>query len=331
MAKNSALSLIGLFILLYFNLGYGAVTSINIVQDTLACTLNNTCAKWKITGLCFWLDCDPFCSINTTLKVDHYLPDLVVSVYKGHHHNAWKEPEITGYDAAAFAAGQSQTHSLLHADLGHGNQSAATVTEQDTHFKEVDVIGNPALLFFRHMPRLFLQSQASAWMPYYLSLADAYQWRSPLIEIVSHPVNSLTPGMRVVGSLINNWGSVFPRTGFLNQPNDPKAAAVIAQRAADIVAAQHTASTHIARTLSSSSCGEACTVEDMQEGSPQHALWQMVYPFSEKSCDIFGKNDLAGKLWEQEAYQQGEGNYVWVLWRHYHGCIPGDGEYLFST
>jgi integrating conjugative element protein (TIGR03756 family) len=333
MAKNSTLSLVLLIALLFVNHSYaGKVSSIDIVRDTVACTLNNTCAKWEVTGLCFWLDCDPFCAVNTTLKVDHYLPDFVVSVYKGHRHNAWQEPEITGYDAAAYKAGQWQTQSLLQADLGQGNQSAATPSEQDTHFKEVDVIGNPALLFFQNLPRLFLPSQARPWMLYYLSLADAYQWRSPLVEIALHPVNSLTPGRRVVGSFLNNWGSIFPRTGFLNQPSDQKAAAVIAQRAVDIVAAQHTASApHIARALSSSSCGEACAVEDMQENSAQHALWQMVYPFSEKSCGVFGDNDLPGRPWEQNAYRQGEGNYVWILWRHYHGCIPGDGEYLFST
>ena len=37
------------------------------------------CLDWQIIGLCFWLKCSPKCSIKTTPKISHYLPDLTVT------------------------------------------------------------------------------------------------------------------------------------------------------------------------------------------------------------------------------------------------------------
>ncbi|EPM83799.1 hypothetical protein A3SM_11308, partial [Pseudomonas syringae pv. actinidiae ICMP 18886] len=48
---------------------------------------------------------------------------------------------------------------------------------------------------------------------------------------------ALIPGRREVGGLTSGdmWGSVYPRSGFIHQADDYKAASVIAQRAGDVV------------------------------------------------------------------------------------------------
>lgn len=51
----------------------------------------------------------------------------------------------------------------------------------------------------------------------------------------------------------------------------------------------------------------------------------------ELQCVMFGSNDLKQVApWEQDAAILGDGNYAWVMWRMYRGCIPGNGKYVDS-
>ncbi|MNE94609.1 TraU protein [compost metagenome] len=65
-------------------------------------------------------------------------------------------------------------------------------------------------------------------MPYYLSTLDSLAWRHGIPETF-YP-EALMPGIREVGRQAsgNMWGNVYPRQGFLVQPDDFKAAAVMA-------------------------------------------------------------------------------------------------------
>jgi hypothetical protein len=48
--------------------------------------------RWMPVGVCFWLRCSFFgCRVRTSLKVGHYNPDLVVSVYNELGGNPWVE------------------------------------------------------------------------------------------------------------------------------------------------------------------------------------------------------------------------------------------------
>ncbi|WP_181943746.1 TraU family protein, partial [Klebsiella pneumoniae] len=88
---------------------------------------------------------------------------------------------------------------------------------------------------------------ATAWQPYFLSNLDALMWRTGLPESV-YP-EALTPGRREIGATTagNMWGNVYPRSGFVTQTDDYKAAAVTAQRAADIIT--RPGQIHVYRTL----------------------------------------------------------------------------------
>jgi integrating conjugative element protein (TIGR03756 family) len=282
-----------------------------------------SCLKYKVIGLCFWKVCAAhFCWIEETLKVDQYLPDAVVSIYRKDDSNPWDYPH-TIVDPLAHQIGQTQTKSIMGFDMGVGYQSNSQPQEQNNHFKEADLIGNPAIAIFQSLDDVFLPSQAKPFMPYYLSQADSYLWRSPLIEMALYP-SGLVPGLHVVGSLINNWGNVYPRTGFIDQPADGKVAAVIAQRAADI--ATRTTQPHVYQPLNiNNSCGDHCDTWEAKENDP-NTNWQMIYPKQENICVVFGENDLKQlRPWEQDAAQQGDGNYAWIMWRHYRGCIPDKG------
>lgn len=83
--------------------------------------------------------------------------------------------------------------------------------------------------------RYVCQGAGTALRPYLLSTLDAVAWRYGMPESL-YP-EALTPGMREVGSRAsgNLWGNVYPRSGFLHQTDDYKAAAVVAQRAGDVI------------------------------------------------------------------------------------------------
>jgi len=288
-----------------------------------------SCLHYKVIGVCYWLVCEGSnCHVETTPKIEHYLPDAVVSVFRQSNSNPWDYAHSV-VDPAAYQAGKAEVKTTMGFNLAEGNQSESNNEEQNNHFKEADLIGNPAISFFSSKADVFLPSQAKPLLPYYTSLGDAYMWRSPLIEAARYAAY-LVPGIHVVGSLVNQWGAVYPRVGFINQPADGKAAAVIAQRAADI--ATRGEQPHIYNPLNTDdSCGDHCQTWEAIENDA-NTQWQMIYPISDHQCQVFGENDLTSlQPWGQDAAVKGDGNYAWVMWRHYKGCIPGRGKYLGST
>jgi integrating conjugative element protein (TIGR03756 family) len=189
------------------------LTTIQVAQSTFNAAPH--CLHYKIIGTCFWQSCNNgICSITATPKVDHYLPDAVVSVFRQANSNPWDYANKL-IDPPAEKAGEIQLKNKLRIDLGEGNENSGSVHDQNTHFKEVDVIGNPAIVLFAKHSKVFLPSKAHPFTPYYLSLADAYLWRSPLVEAGLYP-QYLLPDVHIVGSLIDNWGSIYPRTGLHN-------------------------------------------------------------------------------------------------------------------
>ncbi len=311
-------------ILLTQNLNACELSTLEIIQHTLTGIPN--CSHYRITGICFWLDCHyGICTTNTTLRVEHYLPDAVVSVYRKTDGNPWNYAKTV--DKLAYPLGAAQLEKMLGSSLGYGQLPADQKTDIDTHFKEVDVIGNPALTLLYRFNEVFISSSTKAFKPYYVSLADSYAWRSPMLEMAMYP-QWVLPGVRSIGSALNRWGNVYPRTGFILQSNDAKAAAVIAQRAVDI--ATHNHLLHAYQALSND-CGQACSVSETKENDPD-TQWQMLYPQAETTCSVFGENDSTTLCpWKSDATQTSHGSYAWVLWRHYQGCIQGQGKYLGSV
>lgn len=48
--------------------------------EIIASSLSTNCIAYRVTGICYWLLCTPFgCTVKTSIKVKHNLPELVVS------------------------------------------------------------------------------------------------------------------------------------------------------------------------------------------------------------------------------------------------------------
>lgn len=260
------------------------INSVSIIGDTLKGVPK--CMHYKIVGLCFWLRCSADgCYTETTLKIDQYLPDVVVSVYTQHNNNPWWFAQHIE-DSVFYQAGKAQISHFAHFKLGSGDEHDNSHRDINNKFHEVDIMGNPALFLLSGYD-VMLPSAVMPYTPYYSSLMDAYAWRY-----------------------------------------DAKAAAVDALRVSTIITTL--GQPHLYMPLSNA-CGSHCSVYPVKENS-KNAQYQMIYPKVENQCTVFGGSDITSvTLWETNASSKGHDRYVWILWRHYHGCVQDHGaKYLGS-
>ena len=195
-----------------------AVTSVLLLSATGSYALNTAtivgsvaspdCLEYRVVGICYWLYCTwTGCTVRTSVKVRHYIPDAVVSSYSNTGENPWVEVRaMSTPNPSAQAGGDGTTNE------DHENNLAK--------FKNADVIGHPGVEVFNQFVSssgYFCEGAGTAFMPYLLSTLDTPAWRYNVPEMV-YP-EALIPGMREVGarSTLNLWGNVYPRGGFLHQ------------------------------------------------------------------------------------------------------------------
>src|SRR3989338_10738159 len=293
----------------------------------------------KITGVCVWWHCDsPFhCGFDFTLELDEYLPDLLVSVYNGRGNDPLYEmsefPSSTlSPDEMAYQSGNILFHQTLnstyanppHADLGNGNSNSNKNHYDALRTKSVDVIGSPLSLF--RIPAFMLRPDTSAYNPYYISDLDSLGRLGLAESLRSETWSPL--GHYIGHGFLNHWSYEFPRNTTVNVYNPYKAAVIAGQRAADIVTNINTLHTN---QSTSNSCGTNCVVANViEEENEDHEIWQEIYPQNKHihpgESDLTTTNSMG-----QEDEKEGRGNYIFVIWRHYQGCIQGDGHLVSAT
>jgi integrating conjugative element protein (TIGR03756 family) len=291
------------------------VNSASIIKATISALPN--CLHYQLSmHFCVWMN--EFGEVNTTPIVNHYLPDLVVSVFNKPKDNPWLEINKI-LDSIGQPIQQRIIKGVTGIDAGSGNHSFQIQSEQNVIFKEADVIGNPALVIIPEHG--LLSSSATPWMPYFQSMTDSLLWRG--LPPAALPEEGLALGLNVlhhIGNGIINWGGVYPHEGKVVNDNDVKGSAVIAGRAGDLVTSNNELG-HIYKQLSTS-CGKHCHAAAIQENSKE-TYFQMIYPITQTDCHVLGEDDsYSPKMLNQE------GAYVWIIWRHYQGCADGIGTYI---
>lgn len=311
----------------------GTITTPEIVAKTTAAAL--ACMQWMPIGTCFWLRCTLFgCSVNTSLKVGHYNPDLVVSSYNELGGNPWVEIRAT-LGLAQKTAATGLLGSLLPVPIDSaGNRTEGTSDKRDHKnmiFRETDAIGHPlsSLSGIVAGVGMLCQTETTSFVPYFQSGLDALSWRQEVPEIF-YPA-SFIPGLRELGTWpLQTWGGVYPRTGWTTQAEEPKAAAINAQRAGDIVTRIGQPHVYVPVTASSFSSQRVWSPGPLMEKDRRTGTWQMMVPRTETSCDVFGTNDLATLTGWGGGRVDSEGDYVWNLWRPYKCCQRRGQWFLFD-
>lgn len=293
---------------------FSSTNSAEIIAGTMAGL--PACLHYEIKGTCFWLNATG--SLITTPYVQHYSPDAVVSVFNEPGDNPWLEMKVT-LDTAAAEVQIGLISALTGLIAGGGQHSFHQPTEQPVFFKEVDVIGNPAIATLPTTPVL-LSSAAIPLQPYFQSMLDSVLWRGfPPLAIPEQTVAYGEDMTHTVGKGATVWGGTYPFEGKVMTGNDAKAAAVIAQRASQLLTAAN-AWGHLHQPLPTV-CGTQCSAAVIQENNHQ-TQFQLIYPTLETRCGVFGQSSHYG----EHVTTPAQGAYVWVLWRQYQGCIPAPGS-----
>lgn len=274
-------------------------------------TFSPDCLEYRVTGICFWLRCTLYsCSVATSVKVRHYIPDAVVSSYSNTGENPWHEVRFLSQpNATANEGGDGTTNAP------HENNLAK--------FKNADVIGHPGSWAFGQFASASAYTCAgagTAYMPYLLSTFDTFAWRYNIPESV-YP-DSLIPGRREIGSRtgLNLWGNVYPRGGFLHQTDDYKAAAVVAQRAGDIVT--RSGQSHVYQPLLANSREGYWPAGALVESDASTGKWQELTPKLSNFCAVFPHH--------HHRTQAQQGDYAWALWRPYR-CCKREGQFFLGS
>jgi integrating conjugative element protein (TIGR03756 family) len=280
-------------------------------------SLSPDCLEYRVVGICYWLFCTYFsCDVETSVRVRHFVPDAVISSYANTGENPWTDvASLSPANATAQDGGDGTTNEK------HENNLAK--------FKNADVVGHPGITLFNNFARgngYVCPGAATSFRPYLLSTLDTVAWRYNVPETV-YP-ESLIPGLREVGSLLsgNVWGNVYPRGGFLHQVDDYKAAAVVAQRAGDIVTRRN--QLHVYQAMLPP---ERAVIDEQDGYWPAEALvesdattgkWQELVPTLSTSCAVFPNSDLHR--------QASDGGYAWSLWRPY-SCCEREGQIFLGS
>lgn len=292
-----------------------SINSLDLAKDATTNLYGHT--NFELTGVCLWYTWVLFVPVvYPTPEVKEYLPDLVVSVYNGKGNDPFWEMSKT-LDPAAYAVGNKVVKSLAHTDMANGREStsSSTIKTNSIHNKTVDVIGNPGALV--HFPWIHLRLATTPLMPYYQADLDILG-RSGIPELIRK--DTYNPLSHYIGkSFANHWSYEFPRSMSVNVHNDYKASIIAAMHAADI--ATNTNTLHVVHDVSDS-CGTNCAISSVEENS-KDIEWEMVYP--EDKFITPGDSDLKTiKSLGKKVEKEGHGNYVFVLWRKYNGCVQGD-------
>ncbi|OSN01300.1 hypothetical protein AU500_05790 [Lonsdalea populi] len=296
----------------------GSMASVN-TASLLSSATTTDCISWRISGICYWLFCTPFgCSVKTSVKVTHFIPETVVSAYQNPGENSWTEMSAV----SELAAGTESA--MLGMATGGGRQEMKVPgkRKQNLHFYYSDAYGHPATKLIGGMVSGYsCDSAATPFMPYFSSSLDALAWRTGVPE--SFYPEALIPGQREIGSTAvgNMWGNVYPRSGFVTQTDSYKSAAVVVQRVADIITRQ--GQLHVYSPLTGQQSPGYWPPDSVQEntGTKNHK-WQRLSPQMSQSCAVFP--DTGGQIAE-------DGNYAWALWQPYSCCKRRGQTFLYST
>ncbi len=300
-----------------------AEASLNTAQ-IVAGAVSQSCISWRVSGICYWLFCTNFgCKVRSSAKVSHYIPEAVVSTYTAPGGNPWHEMS----SVSRMAGGLENAISSGIAGLSAGGGNPADMKspgqrKSAIRFKYANAQGHPGtLLIGGSIPGYSCESAATPLMPYFLSTLDTLAWRTGMPESL-YP-EAMLPGRRELGSQRNAdmWGNIYPRSGFVSQTDDDKAAALVAQRVADIIT--HTGEPHVYQPLQGRKKDGYWPPDAVEEntGTRNHK-WQRLTPSVSSSCAVFPDGSHAAPE---------DGNAAFALWRPYSCCKKRGQKFLGST
>jgi len=114
-----------------------ALTTPGLIVHTATAAMS--CLSYQVEGVCFFLRCKiAVCWIETSMKISHYVPDVVISTYNEPLRHPWTDLG-TLVATSVTAAGSTILGRALDSSAGGLDTPSAM-----TNYKSADAIGNPA-------------------------------------------------------------------------------------------------------------------------------------------------------------------------------------------
>lgn len=299
------------------------------LQDILDMPIDDSsCHNYCVLGVCFWLVCTfAGCDVETSIRIGHNNPDVVVSVYDEPGANPFTEARDLYGDTEESTA-DSLVGLYIEAGEGHRVEGGNPHVDQSLRYKEATAVGHPMASFTDYFASAgyFCPSEAESMVPYFSSGVDALAWRYGLSEMFY--LAYFLPGVRVVGEggIAQQWGPVYPRTGFILQKDYAKASAVVAQRVGSIITQSN--QPHVYQELDGNGYERTWLPGELRENDASTGVWQMAAPEVDEQCYVFGENDVTTERWSAGRTSEDNG-YVFNLWRPYE-CCQARGAFLFT-
>ncbi len=306
----------------------GTISTLGIAWDSARHVFDYS--HFSVIGTCVWLDHGAFGIpyLAFTLELDEYLPDMVVTSFNEKGDDPWDAARIS-LDKLSYAAGNMASKSITGYSLGNGQTSENNDSHEQANSlitKYVDVVGTPYPL--KYFPFLSLRLDTIGFFPYYSSAMDV-PGRLGLAQALRLPENMNLFAYIIGQGFTNKWGYEFPRSMTSNTTNDYEASIMAALRAADIVTNKNTL--HIVKSTQDS-CGTNCAVANIiEEPNDKNEIWEEVYP-NDRPIQL-GQDASSippGHYLGEADEKAGNGNYVFLVWRHYRGCIQHSGQFLWA-
>lgn len=220
-------------------------------------------------------------------------------------------------------------------DLGEFYDTAMTTVEG---LWRGTIYGNAVSPRFR-APAIFCPTNMQPLQPHYLSLADAFYWRSGY-PITDGPISGSDKSTTILNPFsddtlkpdsLETWGHLYPREGAMNSNHDAKVATVTAWRAMDVLLNNVKDGANGTRVGVPLPATRRPSASSSRWGArPQDARWQMIYP-EVKSCQAspaYDNNDVTRDFMEPNAEY---GSYAWNYYNTYECCsYEGRRRYLGS-
>ncbi|HFL2715782.1 TPA: TIGR03756 family integrating conjugative element protein [Legionella pneumophila] len=294
------------------------ISSFGIATKVLSKLFSNS--HYKIIGSCTWAVGGLPPKLVAVPAVEQFIPDLIITVANRPETNPWIEAKALYENKASQALYQKTYELATGSEFGFGDDAGQT---GDMHIdsertRVVDVIGSPAGVY--RFPYLSHKPETRLGYPYYISEADAVSDRTELSEIAYIATHPQLLFNHDIGSSTQIWGHEIPRLMRVTHPSRYRASVVAALHAADIVTNKN--SLHVTQSTKNS-CGANCVVANVVfDRQNKNIIWQEVYP-KNRNIDFNDNQDMG-----IEDEKAGNGNYVFVVWRKYRGCIQHKGKLI---
>lgn len=318
--------------------------------DVISRTMSgfSSCASYSVVGACTWwrLKCGFFgCKIKltTTLRAEHYVPELTFQTYKNAEKTPWVETGailsaiVSDYDSSVLMTLVETAYGIDVQEFGGGDDNRRVQDQHDNVvFNLVDAFGNPTgsnMALLSSLTGGFVsvcQAQTTSMYPYFVSNQDWITWRWGYPELLAYPVESANIFDNNLGDLDDNWGAIFPRIGHATSHDALKDSALMAFRAGHVVT--RSGEPHVYTPYIPTRNKKQGIISVPTGGvETNKGKWQQIAPHTENGCSYFPRETSTfspddGKA----AFRSDDGGSVWNLWREYSCCTkPGGYKYLF--